>query len=257
MSISKLLAPLAVAAAVALAAGAAAAQDRMQLKIATEGAYPPFNTIGPDGKLSGFDVDIADALCKQMQADCELVVQDWDGMIPALQAGKFDAIVASMSITEERKKQVAFTDRYYTTPLSLAAPKDSPLASTDAAALAGKVIGAQASTTQADYATDYYGKAGAEVKLYPTQEEAATDMVNGRTDAVISDKFQLMDWLDKAGKDCCRMVGDIAGTETEAGITIRLGDDALRDRLNAALGAIRADGTYDKIREKYFAFDIY
>lgn len=257
MSFSKFVTSAIVAAVVAITAGSAAAQDRMKIKIATEGAYPPFNTIGPDGKLSGFDVDIADALCAQMKADCELVTQDWDGMIPALQAGKFDAIIASMSITEERKKQVAFTNKYYTTPLSLVAPKDSDLASTEPAALAGKTIGAQGSTTQADYATDYYGKAGAEVKLYPTQEEAVDDLVNGRTDAVISDKFVLMDWLGKAGKDCCKMVGDVAGTETEAGITVRLGDDALREKLNAALDAIRKDGTYDKIQAKYFNFDIY
>lgn len=254
-----LLARLAAAALAVtmLAIGPAAAQDRMKIRIATEGAYPPFNTIGPDGKLSGFDVDIAEALCARMQADCELVTQDWDGMIPALQAGKFDAIIASMSITEERKKQVAFTDKYYTTPLSLAVPKGSALASADPAALAGKVIGAQGATTQADYATDHFGKAGAEVKLYPTQEEAAADMINGRTDAVISDKFQLMDWLQKGGAECCRMLGDIAGTETEAGITVRLEDNALREKFNAALDAIRKDGTYDKIQAKYFGFDIY
>jgi polar amino acid transport system substrate-binding protein len=257
MSISKFLTGAIVAAAIAITAGSAAAQDRMKIKIATEGAYPPFNTIGPDGKLAGFDIDIADALCAQMNADCELVAQDWAGMIPGLQAGKYDAIVASMSITEERKKQVAFTNKYYTTPLSLAAPKDTDIASTEPAALAGKTVGAQGATTQADYANDHYGKAGAEVKLYTTQEEAAADMVSGRTDAIISDKFQLMDWLQKSGTDCCKMVGDIAGTETEAGITIRLGDDALREKFNAALDAIRKDGTYDKIQAKYFSFDIY
>ena len=257
MSRLKLVAGALIASAVALCAVAAAAQERMKITIATEGAYPPFSTIGPDGRLSGFDVDIADALCAEMKADCELVTQDWDGMIPALQAGKFDAIVASMSITEERRKQVAFTDRYYTTPLSLAAPKDSALASAEPAALAGKVIGTQGSTTFAAYADSYYGKAGAEVKLYPTQEEAAADMVNGRTDAIISDKIQLMDWLEKDGKDCCRMVGDIPGSETEAGIAVRLSDDELREKFDAALKAIRADGTYDRIRGKYFSFDIY
>ncbi len=255
--ITKLFAGAIAAAALVIAIGSASAQDRLKIKIATEGAYPPFNTIGADGKLSGFDVDIAEALCAKMEADCELVTQDWDGMIPALQAGKFDAIIASMSITEERKKQIAFTNKYYTTPLSLVAPKDSALASTEAAALNGKIVGAQGSTTQADYANENYGKAGAEVKLYPTQEEAITDLINGRSDAVISDKFQLMDWLAKDSQDCCKMVGDVAGTETEAGIAIRLGEDALRDKFNAAIDAIRADGTYAKIQAKYFAFDIY
>jgi polar amino acid transport system substrate-binding protein len=255
--ISKLLLGAAVTAVLAFGAGHAIAQDATKIKIATEGAYPPFNTIGPDGKLSGFDVDIADALCAQMKADCELIAQDWDGMIPALQAGKFDAIIASMSITEERKKQVDFTDKYYTTPLSLVVLNDSGLTATDPAALAGKAVGAQAATTQADYASEHYAKAGADVKLYPTQEEAVADLQSGRTDAVISDKFVLMDWLTKDGKDCCKLVGDIAGTQTEAGITLRKGEEALREKFNAALAAIRKDGTYDQIQKKYFSFVIY
>jgi polar amino acid transport system substrate-binding protein len=233
------------------------AQDSQKIVIATEGAYPPFNSIGPDGKLFGFDVDIANALCAQMKAECELVTQDWDGMIPALQAEKFDAIIASMSITEERKQQIGFTNKYYTTPLAIVALKDSDIASTAAEALAGKTIGAQGATTQATYAQDFYGKAGAEVKLYPTQEEASIDLVNGRLDAVISDKFVLAEWMKGEGKDCCKMVGDVAGTDTEAGIAIRKEDTALRDRFNTALDAIIADGTYAKIVAKYFDFDIY
>src|SRR3954470_11303199 len=120
MKISRWLASAAIAAAVTMTAGAASAQGA-KIKIGTEGAYPPFNMMTADGKLVGFDVDIANALCAQMKVECELVTQDWDGMIPALQAGKFDAIVASMTITEERKQQVAFTNKYYTTPLSLIA----------------------------------------------------------------------------------------------------------------------------------------
>jgi len=244
-----------MAAALLSLGGAALAQDK--IKIATEGAYPPFNSMTADGQLVGFDVDIANALCAQMKAECELVTQEWDGMIPALQAGKFDAIIASMSITEERKKQIGFTNKYYTTPLALVALSTSGLTGTDAPALAGKTVGAQASTTQAVYADDVYGKAGAEVKQYPTQEEAMADLVNGRLDAVISDKFVLYDWMKTTGADCCKMVGDVAGTDTEAGIAVRLEDNALREKLNAALSAIRADGSYDKIVAKYFAFDIY
>ncbi|TIP94513.1 MAG: transporter substrate-binding domain-containing protein, partial [Mesorhizobium sp.] len=172
MQISRWIVSAATAAVLVISAGSFSAQAQEKLKIATEGAYPPFNTITADGKLVGFDIDIANALCAQMKVECELVTQDWDGMIPALQARKFDAIIASMSITEERKKQVSFTNKYYTTPLSLVALKDSDIASTEPAALAGKTVGAQASTTQADYAQDVYSKAGAEAKLYPTQEEA-------------------------------------------------------------------------------------
>ncbi|RWM25664.1 ABC transporter substrate-binding protein [Mesorhizobium sp.] len=255
MQISRWIVSAAAAVVLALGAGSAIAAEK--IKIGTEGAYPPFNTITPDGKVEGFDIDIANALCAQMKVECEIVTQDWDGIIPALQAKKFDAIIASMSITEERKKQVAFTHKYYTTPLSLVALKDSDIASTEPAALAGKTVGAQASTTQANYAQDVYGKAGAEAKLYPTQEEAVTDLLNGRLDAVISDKFVLVDWMKKASDGCCKMIGDVKGTETEAGIAVRLEDTALRDRLNAAIDAIVADGTYKKIQSKYFDFDIY
>ncbi|TPL58692.1 transporter substrate-binding domain-containing protein [Mesorhizobium sp. B2-4-2] len=257
MQISKWIVSAAAAAMLTLGAGVLSAHAAEKIKIGTEGAYPPFNTITPDGKVEGFDIDIANALCAQMKVECEIVTQDWDGIIPALQAKKFDAIIASMSITEERKKQVAFTHKYYTTPLSLVALKDSDIASTEPAALTGKTVGAQAATTQANYAQDVYGKAGAEAKLYPTQEEAITDLQNGRLDAVLSDKFVLMDWMKKASDGCCKMVGDVKGTETEAGIAVRLENTALRDKLNAAIDAIVADGTYKKIQDKYFDFDIY
>ncbi|PBB38254.1 MULTISPECIES: ABC transporter substrate-binding protein [unclassified Mesorhizobium] len=255
MQISRWILSAAAAAMLALGVGSVDAAEK--IKIGTEGAYPPFNTITPDGKVEGFDIDIANALCAQMKVECEIVTQDWDGIIPALQAKKFDAIIASMSITEERKKQVAFTHKYYTTPLALVALKDADIASTEPASLAGKTVGAQASTTQANYAQDVYAKAGAEAKLYPTQEEAVTDLLNGRLDAVISDKFVLVDWMKKASDGCCKLVGDVKGTETEAGIAVRLEDTALRDRLNAAIDAIVADGTYEKIQSKYFDFDIY
>lgn len=254
MKISRWLASAVVTAAIGMAAGNAFAET---VKIGTEGAYPPFNSLTADGKLEGFDIDIANALCAEMKVECEFVVQDWDGIIPALQAGKFDAIIASMSITEERKKQVAFTNKYYTTPLAVVALKDSDLTSTEPAAMAGKTVGAQASTTQSIYAQDFYTPAGADVKQYPTQEEAVQDMLNGRLDAIISDKFVLTDWMKTASNDCCKLVGDVAGTETETGIAVRLGDDALREKLNAAIDAIVANGTYKTIQAKYFDFDIY
>jgi polar amino acid transport system substrate-binding protein len=257
MRISGRLAGMLAGAVLTLAAGSAFADEPMKLKIGTEGAYPPFNSIAADGSLIGFDIDIANALCAQMKAQCEIVTQDWDGMIPALQAGKFDAIIASMSITEERKKQISFTNKYYVTPLSVVALKDSSLSTTDPAAYSGKTVGAQASTTQATYADEVYGKAGAEAKLYPSQDEAMADLANGRLDAVVADKFVLVDWMDKTGKDCCKMVGDIEGTNAPAGIGVRQADNELREKLNAAIDAIVADGTYGKIVQKYFTFDIY
>lgn len=256
MQISKKFAVSAALAALLLAAGGAAAQDGGKLKIGTEGAYPPFNNLTADGKLVGFDIDIANALCAQMKVECEFVTQDWDGIIPALQGGKFDALVASMTITDERKQQVDFTNKYYTTPLALVALKDSTLASPEPDALKGKTVGAQASTTQSIYAEDKYAKAGAEVKLYPTQDEAIADLTNGRLDAVVSDKFVLVDWLKTTGSDCCKLVGDLKGTDSLTGIAVRKGDP-LREKLNVAIDAIVKDGTYAKINAKYFDFDIY
>lgn len=228
-----------------------------EIRIATEGAYPPFNFTDADGSLKGFDVDIANALCEEMKAKCTIVAQDWDGIIPGLMANKYDAIIASMSITEERKQQIDFTNKYYTTPLAVIAPKESDVKGVSVEDLKDKVVGAQASTTQANYATDVYEKAGIDVKLYPTQEEAAADLQNGRIDALISDKFVVVDWLNGDGKDCCTMIGDVPGTETETGIGIRKGDDALKERFNKAIDALVANGTYAKIVGKYFPFDIY
>lgn len=245
-----------VLATVVASASLAIAQDG-EIRIATEGAYPPFSYTDTDGSLKGLDVDMAKALCEAMNAKCSIVAQDWDGMIPGLMANKYDAIVASMSITEERKQQIDFTNKYYTTPLAVVAPNETDLAGVSAEDMKDKVVGAQASTTQANYATDVYEKAGVDVKLYPTQDEAAADLQNGRIDALISDKFVLVDWLNGGGKDCCKLIGDVPGTETEAGIGIRKGEDELREKFNKAIDVIVADGTYGKIVAKYFPFDIY
>ena len=154
--------------AMVLALGAAQAQEKV-VKIGTEGAYPPFNNLTSDGKLVGFDIDIAQALCDEMKVKCEFIAQDWDGIIPALQAGKFDAIVASMSITPERKEKVDFSNKYYNTPSALAVPKDSTVKGVAKADLAGKSVGVQSSTTHFNYASKTY--TDSTVKPYPTAQE--------------------------------------------------------------------------------------
>ncbi|MBB1611000.1 MULTISPECIES: transporter substrate-binding domain-containing protein [Pseudomonas] len=243
------------AGACALVIAASTAQAET-LKIATEGAYPPFNYVDSNNQLHGFDVDIANALCKQMQVECQIVAQDWEGIIPALLAKKYDAVVASMIATDERKKKIAFSNHYYRTPLSVAVPKDSDI--TDAQTnFKGRTVGAQASSTQAIYAEDHYGPAGADVKFYPTLDEANSDLAAGRVDGVIADKFPLLAWAESTGKDCCKIIGDVNGTTADASIAVRKEDNALRERLNKALDEIVADGTYKKISSRYFAFDIY
>lgn len=243
------------ASACALVFAASAAQAET-LKIATEGAYPPFNYVDSNNQLHGFDVDIANALCKQMQVECQIVAQDWEGIIPALLAKKYDTVVASMIATDERKKKIAFSNHYYRTPLSVAVAKDSDI--TDAQTnFKGRTVGAQASSTQAIYAEDHYGPAGADVKFYPTLDEANSDLAAGRVDGVIADKFPLLAWAESTGKDCCKIIGDVNGTTADASIAVRKEDNALRERLNKALDAIVADGTYKQISSRYFAFDIY
>ncbi|POA82139.1 transporter substrate-binding domain-containing protein [Pseudomonas protegens] len=243
------------AGACALVIAASTAQAET-LKIATEGAYPPFNYVDSNNQLHGFDVDIANALCERMKVECQIVAQDWEGIIPALLAKKYDAVVASMIATDERKKKIAFSNHYYRTPLSVAVPKDSDI--TDAQTnFKGRTVGAQASSTQAIYAEDHYGPAGADVKFYPTLDEANSDLAAGRVDGVIADKFPLLAWAESAGKDCCKIIGDVNGTTADASIAVRKEDNALRERLNKALDEIVADGTYKQISSRYFAFDIY
>ena len=238
-------------------AGAALAADK--IVIGTEGAYPPFNNLQADGTLTGFDIDIAKALCEEMKAECTFVAQDWDGIIPALQAKKFDAIVASMSITPERKEKVDFTDKYYNTGPAIAVPKDSTLTEATEASLDGKILGAQGSTTHSNYAEAHMKKS--ELKLYPTSEEYKLDLANGRIDGAIDDVVVLSEWLKTADGACCKMLAqlpiDPVINGAGAGIAVRKGDDALREKFNAAIKAIRANGKYQEINNKYFDFDVY
>ena len=259
MRITKRLAFAVSAAALVLSVGAASAQDKMQLKIGTEGAYPPFNNLTSDGKLEGFDIDIARALCEEMNAECEFVTQDWDGIIPALQAGKFDAIIASMSITPERMEKVDFTNKYYNTPPAIAVPKDSPITEATDAGLAGKLIGAQSSTTHSNYAEEKLPSA--ELKLYPTPDEYKLDIDSGRIDAVIDDVIVLSEWLKSDAGTCCKLLGTLTPDPVingeGAGIAIRKGETELRDMFNKAIAAIRENGTYKTINDKYFDVDVY
>ena len=227
------------------------------LTIATEGAYPPFSYVDSNNTLHGFDIDIANALCEKMKVECKVVAQDWDGIIPGLLAKKYDAIVASMVPTPERKQKVDFTNRYYTTTLAIAVPKDSDIKDVSAASLKNKNLGAQSGATQAIYAEDNYVPEGGNLKLYPTPDEANSDLLNHRLDAVIHDKFPLLTWLDNEGKDCCKLLGEIEGTKEPISIAIRKNSDELKERFNKAIDEIRADGTYAKIVQKYFKSDIY
>ncbi|MCE7028827.1 ABC transporter substrate-binding protein [Jiella avicenniae] len=255
---------LALAAALsALLAGAAAAQDAdkdwSKVVIGTEGAYPPFNFLDASGELKGFDVDIAKALCEQMKVECTFVTQDWDGMIPALQNGNFDALIASMSITPEREEQIAFTDKYYNTPPAIAVPKDSEITEATGEALSGKAIGAQVSTTHARAAAALFPDA--DIRQYPTAEEYKLDIESGRLDAVMDDVVVLDEWVKSDAGACCKILGTLPADPAiygkGVGVGLRKGDDKLKGMFNDAIAAIRENGTYKEIQDKYFDFDVY
>ncbi|SDR47298.1 ABC transporter substrate-binding protein [Pseudovibrio sp. Tun.PSC04-5.I4] len=248
------------AAATLFASGLVGNAAAEKLRLGTEGAYPPFNYVEANGAVKGFDVEIGLELCKRIGAECEIVTQDWDGIIPGLVASKYDFIIASMFITEERKETVAFTDPYYAAAMTHVVAKGEKLTEFTNETLAGKAIGAQAGTTQAQFAEEAYPDA--DIRLYPTQDEVNLDMVSGRIDLQVGDMLPLWDWVNKSDDgSCCKIAGepitDPKYVGDGVGIALRLEDTELRERFNAALAEIRADGTYKAINDKYFEIDLY
>jgi polar amino acid transport system substrate-binding protein len=242
-------------AALLAATGIAAAKDWTTVRIGTEGAYAPFNFIDSNNQLQGFDVDIAKAVCEKMKVECTFVAQDWDGIIPALTAGKYDAIFASMAVTDERKQVIDFSRPYYNTPSAFFAPKDSGIADVKPETLAGKIIGAQSSTIQANHLEENYKDV--ELKLYPTQEEVNLDLVAGRVDALFVDKLVGEEWLKTPDGACCAVLGEDIQVGSGVGAGVRKEDTDLRDMISKAIEEIKADGTYEKINAKYFPFSIW
>ena len=243
---------LAAAATLVFSANAMAAE---KLRMGIEAAYPPFNNKDASGQVVGFDKDIGDALCAKMKVECSVVTSDWDGIIPALNAKKFDFLVSSLSITDERKQAVDFTDRYYSNKLQFIAPKNVDF-KTDKDSLKGKSIGTQRATLAGTWLEDNYGS-DIDIKLYDTQENAYLDLTSGRVDAILADKYVNYDWLKTKEGQNYEFKGEPVVESDEIGIAVRKGDDALRNKLNAALKEIIADGTYKKINDKYFPFSIY
>jgi lysine-arginine-ornithine-binding protein len=230
-----------------------------QLRIATEGAYPPFNSIDKDGKLVGFDIDIANALCERMNMICTIEAQAWDGIIPGLLDRKYDAIIASMAITDRRKEQVSFTDKYYSTSARFVAHTNAKI-EISALGLRGKRVGVQRATVFEAYLRARFPDAVP--VLYDTQENADDDLSAGKIDLVLADWVQLsQDFLKSdEGKDFeftgpPQVDPEILGEG--AGIALRKDDQQLLADFNQALREIRADGTYKRLNDKYFDFDIY
>lgn len=236
-----------------------------KLRIGIEGEYPPFSAVDEKGELHGFDVDIAKALCAQMQRDCELVQTSWDGLIPALNSQKIDAIIASMSATEERKQSVDFTNKYYANAgkfvLQGEAAKNVS-ADNWRQALAGKTIGVQRATVHDRYVSEKASDVFKTIQRYNTQDEVNMDLVAGRLDVTLADQTALASGFlhTDDGKDyafAAPVVNDAAFYGEGVSIAVRKGDDTLREAFNQAIQAIRDNGEYQKINAQYFDFDIY
>ncbi|MES2977552.1 MAG: transporter substrate-binding domain-containing protein [Pseudomonadota bacterium] len=233
------------------------AQAPSKVRVAVEGNYPPFSQMAPDGKLSGFDIDIANAVCAQMKADCTLVTQEFDGMMPALNAKKFDMIVASMTITEERKKVADFSDAYYDVPSRWLA-KAGAFTDNSPAALKGKKIIVLRNSPRAKYVQDNYKDS--EVLLVAKESEVYMELFAGRGDVALGSSVASGEALKRPEGKGYAQVGQTVriggGTTGGVGIAMRKGDTELKDRVNMALKEIKANGTYKKMADKYFDFDI-
>jgi len=251
---------IALAAAIGLSAISGAAAEQVRVGFAAE-PYPPFTAPDASGNWEGWEVDFMKAICAEAKLDCVITPVAWDGIIPALTTSKIDMIIGSMSVTPERQQTIDFSDKYYNSLPGIIGAKDVKFEPTPEG-LAGKTLGVQVATIHQVYANKYFAPAGVTVKEYQTQDEANNDLAAGRIDAVQADSIALNDFLKtEQGAACCDMKGlakddpDILGKGV--GVGLRKGDTALKDKVNAAIKAIRANGTYDTFSKKYFDFDVY
>ncbi|PAK11296.1 ABC transporter substrate-binding protein [Burkholderia ubonensis] len=256
----KILAAVTVA-LLAVSAGSAYAKDWTTVRFGVDASYPPFESKGPDGKVVGFDVDLGNEICARMKAKCVWIENDFDGMIPALKARKFDGVLSSMSMTPAREEQIAFSAKLFNTPTRLVAKKGSSLMP-DVKSVKGHRIGVEQGTIQETYAKTYWAPAGATVVPYQNQDQVYADLIAGRLDGALQDAVQAEIGFLKTprGKDFQFVGTDLDDPKTlgnGAGIGLRKEDTDLKAKIDKAIGDMRKDGTYDKIAKKYFDFDVY
>lgn len=241
-----------------LSAGAASAADT--LRIGVEAAYPPFESLTPAGALQGFDIEIGDALCARMKVKCVWVQNAFDGLIPALNARKFDLIDSAMNITDKRKTAIAFTAAVYVVPMQMVARRTAHLLPS-ASALSGKRVGVLQGSSQEDYAKRHWASAGVDVQSYPTQDQIFADLAAGRLDASVQEATVATEsFLSKPGGRDFDFAGgplrDDALLGAGVGLGMRKDDIALHAKVNAALESLKADGTLSTLSRKYFGRDI-
>jgi polar amino acid transport system substrate-binding protein len=255
MKLNRRFAAAAAAAAAALLAGvSSAAVADIKFGVAAE-PYPPFSSKDASGKWVGWEIDAMNAVCAQMNEKCELVEVAWDGIIPALTSKQIDVIWSSMSITEERKQTIDFTNMYYNTPTVIIGAKTGDL-NIEPDHLKGKVIGVQVSTIHEKYVQKYYAAAGAEVKTYGTQDEANNDLAAGRLDYVQADGSALDAFLTtEQGSACCELKGQVKNDPAilgeGVGGGIRKEDTALKEKLNVAIAELAKASKFEEITKNY------
>jgi arginine transport system substrate-binding protein len=225
------------------------------LVFATEATYPPFESINNKGEIVGFDIEIIDAICKHSKLDCRFVNQPWDSLIPGLELGKFDMIFGAMNITDERRKKVDFTQPYYTSSGAFVAAKAVQL-TPDIKSLKDKTIGVQGSTTYDYYLQSSYGKL-VHINRYGSIQDAFLDLQAGRVDAVFGDTPIMLTWVNTpTNKDTFAVAGDPVKDDKffnqGYGFAVKKGNSELLNQLNSGLAAIKADGTYQQISQKFF-----
>nr|WP_315187682.1 transporter substrate-binding domain-containing protein [uncultured Albidiferax sp.] len=239
----------------------AQAADTKDLRIGTDATYEPFEYKAPDGKLVGFEIDLGHAICAEMKRRCVFVESPWDALVPSLQARKFEMILSGMTVTDDRRKTVAFSDKITDIPYRVIIKHGSGLDGSPAA-LKGKKVGVLKGSTEADYAEKYYAKAGATVLRYESTQDSYLDIASGRLDAIIGNLVEMkMGFLakpeGKAFEFASYELKDPAVLGYGTGVAMRKKDTQLRTEFNAALKAVHANGTYKKIADKYFDFDVY
>lgn len=243
----------------AAAAAQAQAPDWKKIRIGVEGAYPPFSEVDKDGRLKGFEIDLAAAYCAEMKADCTLVQQDFDGLIPALQARKVDVIIASMTITDERKRTIAFSAPYYNSPGRFIGRTDAKF-DVSVAGLKDKKIGVQRGTTHEKFALDTFKQS--KVVSYATQDQVFLDLKSGRLDLTLADMVAVDEgFVKKPDGKGFGFVGpsftDVKYFGVGMGVGMRKADEkTLAKKFNDAIAALRANGGFKKLNDKYFVYDV-
>ncbi len=219
-----------------------------ELVIATEANYPPFNNLTADDKIVGFDVDVINAVCAEIKAQCKIIAQDWDGLLPGLLTNKYDAVIAGMSITPDRLQQVDFSEPYFANTMVWLAKNDG---SFDPNNIKGLILGSQRGTTGANYISERYdGKDGNRVQLYDTYTNAYLDMKAGRNHAVMAEKVSATDWL-KENSEGFGLIGEEIDNNDNLGIAVRKGDP-LKDEFNKALKTLKQNGKLAEIEKAVF-----